>query len=117
MNWRYLWIQSVHQFLSMIAKILTFFHMFALQVIEDKIDLQLESKSKGVCMVGFYGTGGMGKTTICKALCNEFFIEFRGRVCHAELERMSEKELLRDVLRRLSNTRGEFLNGLNENEV
>lgn len=36
--------------------------------------------------LGLYGMGGMGKTLICKALCNRFHSESAGRVCHAEFQ-------------------------------
>lgn len=36
-------------------------------------------------MVGFYGVGGIGKTTMCKTLCNELLQEFEGEVSHVEL--------------------------------
>lgn len=35
--------------------------------------------------IGLYGTGGAGKTTICKSLCNGYFVKFNGKVWHAEL--------------------------------
>lgn len=44
--------------------------------------------------MGLSSMGGIGKTFICKALCNDFYTEFREKVCHAELERMSKEELL-----------------------
>ena len=86
-------------------------------MIWDRIELLLEKRSGGVCKVGLYGTGGMGKTTMCKALCNELFTEFRGRVCHAELEKLSEEELLRDVLKRLSDTKREEIDRYNVGQV
>ena len=67
--------------------------------------------------MGLYGMGGMGKTSICKVLCNEFFTQFRGRVCHAELERKSEEELLREVLKKLTSTSSKVLDGFNKDQV
>ena len=86
-------------------------------MIRDRIDSRLGKRSNGVRKVGLYGMGGMGKTTMCKALCNELFSEFRGRVCHAELERLSGEELLRDVLKRLSDARKEVTDRCNLGQV
>lgn len=81
------------------------------------IDLQRKDESRGVYVMGLYGMVGIGKTSICKALCNEFYTEFHGKVCHAELERVLEDELLREVLKKLSSTSHEQLDGFNGNEV
>ena len=51
--------------------------------------------------VGLYGMGGIGKTTICKSLCNEYFAEFNGKVWHAELGKKGIEEIQKDVLRHL----------------
>lgn len=67
--------------------------------------------------MGLYGMGGIGKTSICKALCNDFFTEYHGKVCHAELEKGSKESLLREVLKNLTNTSYERLNEFNENQV
>lgn len=71
----------------------------------------------GVRVVGLYGVGGIGKTTICKAMCNDLSKEYRGRVAHVELESGSEDELLKEVLRRLTNTKRELLSAMNVDEV
>lgn len=69
-------------------------------------------------MIGLYGMGGIGKTTICKAMCNEMSKEFNGKVCHIELKSSSESlQLLREVLKRLTNIRPQMLDGLNIDEV
>lgn len=63
---------------------------------------------------------GIGKTTICKVLCNKFFDEFCGRVCHIELKSLDEqlketheKELLQKVLTSFTNN-DEFLHKLKD---
>lgn len=46
-------------------------------------------------VVGVYGMGGLGKTLLCKALCNAFHSEFAGRVLHVELKRSCKESELR----------------------
>lgn len=61
-------------------------------------------------IVGLYGTGGIGKTTISKALCNELLEAFDGRVCHVEFSpNKSTLELLKQVLRELTHASKELL--------
>jgi len=86
-------------------------------VICDKINVEQQKSCFGFCVVGLHGMGGIGKTSICKALCNEFFTDFNGRVCHAELERGSEEELLRRVLKALTNTSHDRLDKFGEGQV
>lgn len=53
-------------------------------------------------MLGLYGMGGLGKSTICKAPCNHFQEEFCGRVCHVELGNEDPLSLQMQVLKKLS---------------
>ena len=53
-------------------------------------------------MLGLHGMGGMGKTLICKALCNHLHSSYAGRVCHAELQMKGDiikvfQKILRDL--------------------
>ncbi|KAG0606625.1 hypothetical protein M758_9G156100 [Ceratodon purpureus] len=73
-----------------------------------------------VRVIGYYGVGGLGKSTMCKLLCNELALEFEDKVCHVEMapEPSSSQKLLhlQEVLRRLTRTREEDRCGLNEGE-
>jgi GTPase SAR1 family protein len=69
------------------------------------------------------GVGGIGKTTMCKTLCNEWSCEYEGRVCHVEFESKDInvkgllKGLLEKVLMCLTNTSLEVLQQMNEGQV
>ncbi|KAG0577398.1 hypothetical protein KC19_5G153200 [Ceratodon purpureus] len=81
------------------------------KVILDKVGLEV--KDPKVRVMGLYGIGGIGKTTICKVLCNKLFKEFRGRVCHTELKREFQLELFQEVLKILTDTRHDNLERMN----
>ncbi|XP_073386640.1 disease resistance protein Roq1 isoform X2 [Physcomitrium patens] len=68
-----------------------------------KFEKTCESLRNGVRVVGLYGTGGIGKTTFCKVLCNELDKKFHGKVCHAELGNPT-LELLKVVIKTLTDT-------------
>jgi GTPase SAR1 family protein len=48
--------------------------------------------------IGLYGVGGIGKTTLCKSLCNDYLAKFNGKVWHAELGKKSAEDIQKDVL-------------------
>ncbi|KAG0598272.1 hypothetical protein M758_12G059800 [Ceratodon purpureus] len=87
------------------------------KVIEDKMDAVRTNSNSRVCIVGLYGMGGIGKTTISKALCNELAVKFCDNVCHIELGRGSELELLRKALKKLSKIRHDVLDKLDDIEL
>ncbi|KAG0601993.1 hypothetical protein M758_11G152900 [Ceratodon purpureus] len=84
------------------------------KMLHEKIEVTLVCPSYGVRVLGLHGTGGIGKSTICKVLCNEYYTKFQGRVCHLELrEDANELQLLQEALRRLTDTKPELLVGMN----
>jgi ABC-type multidrug transport system ATPase subunit len=70
-------------------------------------------------VVGIYGVGGIGKTTLCKILCNELSGKYKGRTCHVELKSSysSWKELLQKILIELIGFSSEGLQQLDAGEV
>jgi GTPase SAR1 family protein len=75
------------------------------------------TKSCGARMLGVYGVGGIGKTTACKVLCNDYFEEFEGKVCHIEFGIGSKLLILQEVLKRLTETSQELIKNFSEDEV
>lgn len=53
-------------------------------------------------ILGLYGIGGMGKTLICKALCDHFSDEYSGRVCYVDCWDGAHLELLKSILKELT---------------
>ena len=45
----------------------------------------MRGTSGGPSFLGLYGASGVGKTTLSKALCDEFCRVYMGRVCHVDL--------------------------------
>jgi GTPase SAR1 family protein len=73
--------------------------------------------AQGVQMLGLYGMGGVGKTTMCKALCNRFQHRFQGRVCHVELgPREKYLDLQKKVLKKLTNLGDQALQNITDSD-
>ena len=68
-------------------------------------------------MIGLYGMGGMGKTQICKMMCNEMDGEFDGKVCHVELGKQSKHKLVKKVLTTLTNISAEVVQEVGKDKV
>ena len=57
-----------------------------------------KTRYHNVRAIGLYGTGGAGKTALCKALCDEYSVKLNGRVWHAELGKKSPEKIQKDFL-------------------
>ncbi|KAG0615814.1 hypothetical protein M758_5G068900 [Ceratodon purpureus] len=85
------------------------------KVVCEKINQQMQQN--GVRVIGLHGIGGIGKTTICKAMCNEMSKEFHGKVCHIELKSSTEAvQLLRELLKRLTKSKHDIVDRYNIDE-
>ncbi len=93
---------------------------WALQVLGEKIEAIDVSQKFNVKVVGIYGVGGIGKTTICMTLCNELSSEYEGRVCHVVFESVpgfKYEECFQKVLRDLMKNSVEAIQQFNEGQV
>ncbi|XP_054777353.1 TMV resistance protein N-like isoform X1 [Prosopis cineraria] len=57
----------------------------------ERLKSLLDHSNNGVCMVGIYGTGGIGKTTLAKALYNSIFYQFEGACFLFDVREASKK--------------------------
>ena len=44
-------------------------------------------------MIGLYGIGGLGKTTLCNSLCNHYYAEYAGKVSIVEFSAHDQKHI------------------------
>ncbi|KAG0606386.1 hypothetical protein M758_9G137000 [Ceratodon purpureus] len=90
------------------------------EVYSEQISTIEPSGRHKVRVIGYYGVGGLGKTTMCKVLCNALALEFEDKVCHVEMAPNPSSALkllhLRAVLKKLTSSSEEVLCGLNEGE-
>jgi len=89
-------------------------------VIGEKIEGIGVSRRYKVKVVGIYGVGGIGKTSTCKTLCNEFSSKFEGRICHIEFPVVPSsvsKEFFQKVLRGLIRKSMDVIQQLEEGQV
>jgi len=86
-------------------------------VIHERIKQSTVSSLYGVHIIGLHGFGGIGKTTLCKAMCNDVSEECGGKVAYLELGSCNEEELFKELLQRLTNMNLEHLGVMNVDEV
>lgn len=88
------------------------------QIIHEKIKAARKHLySPYIQLVGLYGSGGTGKTTFCKAMCNKLQTEFNGRAYHIELKGESELTTIQTLFTKLTGARDEDAQRLNHYEV
>ena len=76
----------------------------------DKLKSFINNKLNEVCMIGIYGIGGIGKTTIAKAICNSISYKFDG---WSFLENLRKTENRCDLLQLQQKLLNDILKGRN----
>ncbi|KAG0605506.1 hypothetical protein M758_9G064500 [Ceratodon purpureus] len=88
------------------------------EVYSEQISTIQPSGKHKIRVIGYYGVGGLGKTTMCKVLCNELALEFEDKVCHVEMAPNPSSDLkllhLQEVLKKFTRTSEQVLRGLDE---
>lgn len=72
---------------------------------------------RGHQVVGLYGMGGAGKTTISRAICNKMLGGLVGKVCYIEFGKMDVVDLLRKVLQELTEADSAVLKDKHHDQV
>nr|XP_023927254.1 TMV resistance protein N-like [Quercus suber] len=95
-------------------------HPVGIDIRAEAIELLLDMKSNNVCMVGICGLGGIGKTTISKAVYNRISHRFEGSCFLENVREMSETNggiirLQETLLSKI--IRNEYLKGYKKDDV
>jgi Cdc6-like AAA superfamily ATPase len=88
------------------------------QIVRGELERQSQVNGGRPAVLGLFGRGGMGKTLLCKALCNHFREEYAGPVCHVECSKSSGSlELQKLILEELTDANKTFLPNLRTSEA
>ena len=60
--------------------------------------------------------GGLGKTTLCKGMCNHYFAEFGGNVIHMDLKSKTIVDHQRRVIAKVTGATQDELSRINDSD-